>query len=167
MTATYDCIATTTLGSDAATITFSSISSNYTDLILILNIVSPGGTVYTPNLRFNGDTGSNYSSTALYGTGSSAVSTRDSSVTSMTLSNWNGSLGTTSPQLIHIFNYANTTTNKTVLTRGQNTNTSSGDVSAAVGLWRSTAAINSITLRLGAGNYATGTMATLYGIKAE
>ena len=61
-------------------------------------------------------------------------------------------------------NYANTTTNKTVLLR--NNNTAFG-TEAQVGLWRSTSAINTIKLYLDrAEYYVVGSTFTLYGIKA-
>lgn len=166
MALTYDSITTSTLGTNSATISLTSIPATYTDLILVLNIVSPGGSVYTPNLRFNSDTATNYSTTGMYGQGSSAGATSSTNATSMTLGNLVGNLGSTSPFIVQINNYADTNLYKSVLSRGQNTNSAGGDVSAICGTWRQTAAISSITLGLNGGNYATGTMVTLYGIKA-
>ena len=60
-------------------------------------------------------------------------------------------------------NYSNTTTYKTTLGRGSNVAT---DVEAIVGLWRNTAAITSITVAPSGGNMKTGTVLSLYGIKA-
>ena len=60
-------------------------------------------------------------------------------------------------------NYSNTTTYKTVLYRLNEINSSFLD--AGVSLWRSTNAINRITLQGGSGSsLQSGTMATLYGI---
>jgi hypothetical protein len=59
-------------------------------------------------------------------------------------------------------NYANTSTYKTVLTRSNKYDR----VGAIVGLWRSTAAINSITLTAYSNTYAIGSTFTLYGIAA-
>lgn len=159
MPATYEPIATTTLGSAASSVTFSSISGSYTDLVLVINGTVTGGVAAT--LQFNGDTGSNYSQTNLYGDGSSAGSGRQSSITSAPA----GSLGTTqSNTIIQIMNYSNTTTYKTVLSRGSNT---TGFAIARVNLWRSTSAITSIVCALtSSADYNSGTMLTLYGIKA-
>jgi hypothetical protein len=67
--------------------------------------------------------------------------------------------------IVNFQNYANTTTNKTILTRGS---VAAGQVTAAVSLWRSTAAITSIVLyTAGLANWASGSQFTLYGIKAE
>jgi hypothetical protein len=61
-------------------------------------------------------------------------------------------------------NYSNTTTNKTTLSRY---NLASAEVSTAAALWRSTAAINIITVRPTGGSFQAGTTFSLYGIKAE
>ena len=80
MPSTYEPIATTTLGSTAATITFSSIPATYTDLrIALVGSLSGGGNY--GNLRFNSDSGSNYSVTILRGNGSAASSARQSNAT--------------------------------------------------------------------------------------
>lgn len=159
MTATYDCIATTTLTTTTTNITFSSIPATFTDLVLVFNGFNTG-TLDGITLRCNGDTGSNYSVTALDGNGTTASSERFANTTNAYLGNINATMNTI---LININNYSNTTTNKTILNRMSTTGGSY--VRASVHLWRNTAAINSLTL--GSVNLASGTMATLYGIKAE
>jgi hypothetical protein len=76
---TYEAIATQTLGSAAASVTFSSIPGTYTDLVLVV-----AGTLTTGTenivMQFNGDTGSNYSVTSLLGDGSTASSFRSSNI---------------------------------------------------------------------------------------
>ena len=164
MTATYEKIATTTLGSNAANITFSSISSAYTDLVIILN--GAFTTAETIGVQFNSDTGSNYSSTILAGNGSSASSGRNTNQTGLTVGTngyWTTSIIANS--ILNIQNYSNTTTYKTILSRSNNT---SVGLDAIVGLWRNTAAINAIKLYgfYSGHSFITGTTATLYGIKA-
>jgi hypothetical protein len=163
MTATYENIATTTLGSPQTTITFSSIPGTYTDLIIVCaGNMSAGGAVDNI-MRFNDDTGSNYSRTYLMGDGSSAVSGRNSNQTSLTLPYWNSTA--IHNTIIQINNYSNTTTNKSVLARNNMANES---LIAYALLWRSTSAINKITIsRGGTNDFATGSTFTLYGIKAE
>ena len=158
MALTYEPIQSTTLTSAQANITFSSISGNYTDLVVVMTGGHPS---VSTRIRFNSDTGSNYSYTGIYGDGSSAGSARASNATSGYL----GSIttGVIFNTIIHIQNYANTTTNKTAINRKNQTNSY---VEANVILWRSTAAINSITLFADSGNLESGTTATLYGIKA-
>ncbi|NDB61456.1 hypothetical protein EB001_23905 [bacterium] len=161
---TYTPIATTTLGSNAANITFSSIPATYTDLVVILN--GAFTTAETIGVQFNSDTGSNYSSTILAGSGSSVSSGRNSNQTGLSVGT-NGYWTTTiiSNSILNIQNYSNTTTYKTMLSRSNN---SSVGLDAIVGLWRSTAAINAIKLYgLYSGHsFITGTTATLYGIAA-
>jgi hypothetical protein len=159
MAATYEPIATTTLGSNQATITFTSIPGTFTDLIIAGFGLS--GADAGVSVNFNGDTGSNYSYTFVYGDGSSAVSGRGSNQTFAS----GGRLGTNgATSLFHIMNYSNTTTNKTMISRGDN---ASAITIAVVSLWRSTSAITSITLTAGGGNnFNTNSTFTLYGIAA-
>jgi hypothetical protein len=165
---TYSTIATTTLGSAQATVTFSSFSG-YTDLILISS-TKAATSDQNLALQFNGDTGSNYSITNLFGSGTVAGSSRLTSQTNMLLDNY--AYMTTAlfkTTITHIQNYSNTTTFKTVLSRASNASSSpAAGVDGNVGLWRSTAAITSITLRgqQGTSNFATDSTFTLYGISA-
>jgi hypothetical protein len=163
MPATYEPIATTTLGSAAATITFSSIASSWTDLRLVLiGTSSAGGSGYC---RFNSDSGTNYSITYLRGDGSTASSVRSTNYDRVGFNGDNG-ISTTIPSMatIDIFSYAGST-NKTCLTTSPQDMNGSGSYEATVALWRNTAAITSITLSLSGGNFASGYTATLYGIK--
>ena len=157
---TYTPIATTTVsGSSTSSITYSSLGS-YTDIVIISSgTFNTGDNGYA--LTFNGDTGTNYSTTYLYGDGSSAASIRASNASSISAARMNTSFGV---GITHIMNYANSTTYKTVLTRGN----SGALVNANVGLWRSTSAITSITVACPAGisNFVAGTTFTLYGILA-
>jgi hypothetical protein len=169
MPKTYEPIATTTLGSAAASYTFSSIPSTYTDLYCVMFILPSSTSFYTPSLQFNSDTASNYSGTWIYGQGSSAVSSRNSSQTQMALDNYSATPAVGYPMNVrfNVFNYTNTTTFKTVLSRGADVFASAGETSATVGLWRKTPeAINSIKLIANGANFDTGSTFTLYGIKA-
>jgi hypothetical protein len=159
---TYTPIATTTLGSGQADITFTSFSG-YTDLVLIVSGTPVTAGSYNLEMRFNGDTASNYSRTVLSGDGSVASSSRNSSQTKIVITNEGNLTTTINNQIINIFNYSNSTTYKTVLARGNRAN---AGLDATVGLWRSTAAITSIVIFLTGSNLATGTTATLYGISA-
>tara|TARA_R110000868_G_scaffold118811_1_gene314884 strand:- start:803 stop:1297 length:495 start_codon:yes stop_codon:yes gene_type:complete len=163
MPATYEPIATTTLGSNAASYTFSSIPGTYTDLVLIVNGGATSAT-YSLKMQVNGDTASNYSDTSMQGNGTTAASNRNTSNTSMR-SEATPTTTLNSVWIANFMNYANTTTNKTVLVRGNN---ASALVAANVNLWRSTAAITSIKVFFDAtlSNILSGTSLTLYGIKA-
>jgi hypothetical protein len=162
MTTTYDCIASATTSSTTSSITFSSIPSTYTDLLLVINNANVSATSFI-GMRFNGDTGSNYGSTRLYGVGGAASSDAYGSRTSMLVStaNTSGSQIT----ICHILNYSNSTTRKTVLSRDNGTVLRVGLLASS---WTSTSAINSIDLIVpdSSGWTANSTFA-LYGIKAE
>ena len=169
MAKTYEPIATTTLSSAAATVTFSSISGSYTDLVLVAKGYNATGDGSAPTLYFNGDTGANYSDTELYGDGTSAGSNRRTSNTYITVYR-SGGWDTTSTQpgmfIINVMNYANTTTYKTALIRSGSGDATYPSSETVVGLWRATpAAITSLTIGSG-GTMATGSTFSLYGIKA-
>lgn len=162
MTATYEKIATAT-ASSSATIDFNSISGSYTDLVLISNFqaATSGQSCF---FRVNGST-TGYSTTTLYGTGTTAGSGRLTSQNRGLL--FDTTIGaSTSYQnavITNFMNYSNTTTYKTVISRGNN---AGGITEADVVLWQNTAAISSISIYMSAGNITAGTF-TLYGIKAE
>ena len=160
--ATYEPIATNTLGTATSSVTFSSISGSYTDLVLILNAKNATGTDKAVALRFNGDTGSNYSMIRMSGNGTTADSDRSSNDTSMFLGLSNSTVYNS--DIYQIMNYSNTTTYKTALGRG---NLSDSRLRVSAGLWRNTAAITSVTVVNGSSeNFIVGSTFTLYGIKA-
>jgi hypothetical protein len=162
MPATYEPIATTTLGSAAATITFNSIGSGYTDLrLVIVTTTSATDTIY---LQYNGISTSTYSGTYIYGDGATASSARRTNVTGV-YAGFGVVTSTTIPSMWtwDIFSYAGST-NKTSLSTISLDQNGSGSVTRSVGLWRSTSAITSITANVSGSNFNTGTTATLYGI---
>lgn len=159
MPATYEPIASQTLGSNAASITFSDISGSFTDLVLVLNGTNTNDNNYL--LRLNGDTGSNYSTTRLGADSSGAWSDRASNATSITLSN--GTHTNRGLLILNVMSYSNTNVNKTVLNQSAIGTTGVG---RQVGLWRSTAAVTSVTILVASNNIASGTTASLFGIKA-
>ena len=172
MATTYEPIATTTLGSAAASITFSSIPGTYTDLRLVFTGYSTFTSLNTGGvrLRFNGDTAANYSDTYLYANGSSATSSLDTSATYIYAGQIPDNVAGTNivgMMTADIFSYAGSTY-KTVLTTSSsdlNTGSTLSTLTRVVGLWRSTAAITSLTIIAGDPNFNIGTTATLYGIK--
>lgn len=163
--ATYTPIASTTIGTAVASYTFSSISGTYTDLVLIMvGKTAAAGASDTYLLQVNGDTATNYSRTRLLGTGSAASSAGRTSAPNIDFEGLAGSTGSTTffTAIANFQNYSNTTTYKTVLIRGSD---ATNYVEATVGLWRSTAAITSITLTPGsAANFSVGSTFALYGI---
>ena len=159
----YTPISTQTLSSGSTSVTFNSFTG-YTDLVLVCNVY--GTANYSGFIRFNGDTGSNYSSTTLQGNGSTATSGRATSDTSIYIMTkgvgFDPSYLTTG--IINIQNYSNSTTYKTVLSRSGVVRASVGETTAFVGTWRNTAAITSFTIISDGGTYASGSTFSLYGI---
>lgn len=167
MAKTYEPIQTQTLGSDTATVTFSSIPQTYTDLILVSQTRSTraGNAGDGGRIRFNSDTGTNYSTTTLEGNGSVAESTRFStqSFILVRIPAATATASVLSPSIAQIMNYSNATTYKTALIRLTSVSESVG---LNAGLWRNTAAITSIDFSANTGNLVSGSTFTLYGIKA-
>lgn len=169
MPATYEPIATTTLSSNASSITFSSIANSWTDLRLVLNGKNASG--YLNNffyIQFNSDSAGNYSETFLlsYGSGS-AYTSYNTFYSYISLGGING-VDDVLPAMFtaDIFSYASSTTYKTILTNSAVDRNGSGHTGVNVGMWRNTTPITSLTIGNSGGLYAAGTTATLYGIKA-
>jgi len=153
---TYTPIATYTATGSVSTVTFSSIPQTYTDLVLIG--AAKDSNNYT-GMRVNNSSAANYSRTYMTWNGTSAGSARTTSDTTLYV----GGNDTNFEVSIYNFqNYSNTTTYKTILGTQKIANATS---IAAVGLWRSTAAITEIDIYSVSGaTILTGTTFTLYGI---
>ena len=161
--ATYTPLATTTLGSSSASVTFSSIPGSYTDLVIAMSLSSTANDSDYSYIRYNGDTGSNYSNTIMSGNGTSALSDRFSNRTDFNI-DYTANLTTQiANRIVQIQNYSNTTTYKTALVRA---NRAGAGTDLMCGLWRSTAAITTILITHSVNQFATGSSFTLYGIKA-
>jgi len=161
MALTYEPLATTNLNG-ANTASFNSFSG-YTDLILIVQ-----GTVTTGNsfyIQFNGDTGANYSISNMQGNGSTIAGGRD---TNATYINVYGGMGTSIPTMykVQIFSYSTSNATKSLLSEGSIDTSSGGLVNRVVGTWRNSSAITSFSMTTFAGTFGSGSVASLYGIKA-
>jgi len=166
--ATYDPIATISLTSTAADITFSNIPQVYKDLVVVLigTVANTGGGWTAAYAQINGDTGNNYSNTNIYGDGSTVVSNRLSSTSVLYSRTWANSDSTgirPSTMRLQFQSYTNTNVFKTVL--GE----TSGDLytNRFVSLWRSTSAITTLKFYPAGSNWSAGFKASLYGIKGE
>lgn len=156
-------IANITLNSSASSVTFSSISQSYRDLILISNGLGTGNINIVA--RFNGDSSNSYYDVYAYGSGSSAVSGVDSAVSGANLSAaayWGTSTAGTT--INNILDYTVTDKHKVVLGRSNNPSTA---VDMGVARWANTAAITSITfLPSNANSFAAGSTFAIYGVSA-
>jgi hypothetical protein len=161
---TYDQIAWTSLGSTSTSVTLSSIPTGYTDLrLVIVGTVTSSGGGWT--IQFNGDTATNYSKRELGGNGGSALSTSQQNVTGIQETIAAFVINVPLMLTLDVFQYANTGVHKTALYSQAADANGSGGVTTGVGLWRSTAAINSITFNPPSA-LSVGSTFALYGIKA-
>lgn len=174
MASAYTLISSNVLSSSAGTVTFSSIPATYTDLVLKVNARgSDTGNYLSVQLRFNGDTATNYSRTAIYGysPGGSFGSARGSSLsatTAMMSSNADSATANTFGNAeFYIPSYL-VAQNKPLSSFGvAESNTGQGFMDATAHLWRNSAAVTSITISPGFGsayNWLTGSSFYLYGI---
>lgn len=155
---TYKPLQSVFISTATSSITFSGIDQNYTDLIVVSSIKVTAGTPVVQVL-INSDTNSNYSRTGLYGDGSTATGYKETSISS--LKTFSADSTNFTPMTLHFGNYSNTTTNKSILTRSGITYPT-----LQAGLYRSTAAITSLTINLSSSTFQPGCTFDLYGIKA-
>jgi len=166
----YDSIATTTLSSTTATITFSSIPATYTHLQIRL-IGRCNRTIEASDavlMRFNSDTSSNYSYHGLYGDGSSAGSYAGASSTFSIIMDCTAAGAAASifaAGVCDILDYANTNKYKTVRSLHGFDRNGAGTMQLASSNWRNTNAITSIDLTPANGSFVQYTSAALYGVK--
>ena len=173
MPTTMKLIAKNVLGSDTASVTFSSIPATYNDLVVVAsqrNTSNNGGI----GVRFNSDSGANYTYRILDGSGTSA-----SSFTQAVAAGYNTYIfarGNSSTMTANTFasiglyipNYAGSTNKSCSIDSVTETNATGSYIAATAALWSNTAAITSITFITdpggNAGSNASGSSFFLYGI---
>lgn len=168
----YESIATVSVTSNQSTITFSSIPSTFTHLQLRgIARNSSGGSAGNDNIlmRFNSDTGTNYSFHYLFGNGSSA-SAGGAATQSIMLAGKPASGGDGSnifgAFVTDILEYKNTNIYKTIRTLTGIDNNGSGSIFFSSGNWRNTNAVTTITLTSDA-DFVQYSSFALYGIKGS
>lgn len=156
-TPTYVALATTTLGSAASSVTFSSIPATYRDLVLVMNVKFTGSIGEIIRININGDsTAANYPIVDALGTGSSTQSNTDNRRF--------GYLGDEESAITaHFMDYSDTSKHKTFLTRSGG---AGYRTAMTAGRWANTDAITTIQLSLDSGNYDAASVISLYGIEA-
>ena len=171
MANTYTLISSNTLSSSAASVTFSSIPSTYTDLVVRISARTDRATTSTGiRLTFNGSSAANYSYTYVLGNGSAASSSFTSNNTLATFGSVNAATSTAntfSSHELYIPSY-NASQNKPFSSSNAfENNTTAAEVSAYANLWSNTSAISSITFtQAGSGtSFVTGSSFYLYGVK--
>lgn len=174
MAITYTPISSNTLASAASSVTFSSIPSSYTDLILQYSVRhdGTGGNVWFFGAQFNSDTTSTYSDTYLVGTGATAIASRVSNGTptdyhsgAMVTNNYTSNTFSNGELYIPSYTGSHNKSNSAFFAV-ENNATAANYYGFSANLWRGTSAISQIVLKPNGsvGNFAAGSSFYLYGI---
>ena len=173
MANTYNLITSTTLSTSTASVTFSSLPTTFTDLLIKCSTRSDQPSVLDLVIgTFNGSSASNYDNYSLIGNGANSVSNRGLSQPYMRFGYTDGNsagsniFGATE---IYIPNYQSST-NKIAsgFSGSGNNSTSAADafVTMYATRWALTSAITSITISpINGPNWIAGSTFQLYGIK--
>jgi len=160
-------IETVTVGSGgAASITFSAIPADYTDLVIKLSLrTTTADTGWNDIfLRPNSAT-TNLTARALYGTGSAAASFSVSDI--RFYANGGGSTASTfANSAIYIPNYASSSAKSVSIDSVSENNSTTAIQAILAGLWNQTTAITSLEIVSSSGNLAEHSSASLFGITA-
>ena len=152
----------------ASSIDFTSIPSTYTDLVIKYSLRSTTAQNFVSfSIRFNSDSGSNYTTRLLYGTGSTAGSDVNTSTSTTQWQYGTGSTATTSTfgnGEVYIPNYLSSNAKSLSSDSVSETNATSSITGLKAGLWTGTAAITSISLYDPAGSLVQYSTAYLYGV---
>jgi hypothetical protein len=166
---TFTLIASSTVGSGgASTISFSSIPSTYTDLVLELSLRGTATGLPDARIQFNGDTGSNYQAKELSGNGATVSSNGYTTTDAhFHMGGTSTTANTFTNTMIYIPNYAGSTQKSFSGDAINENNTTNTEVQGRLvsWLWTNTSAINAILLSTNTGNYAQYSTAYLYGVK--
>jgi hypothetical protein len=158
-------IETKTLVSAQASIEFTSIPQDGTDLYILCSVREATTNDSVILLRFNSDTGSNYSIRNLQGTGSS-VSSGGGTTTFLDIIGEGSSqtANTFGNASIYVPNYTSNTAKSVSADSVEENNATAALMRITAGLYSGTAAITTVTLSPFSGNWAIGTTASLYKI---
>lgn len=158
MTTTYTLLASNVLGTSSSSVTFSSISSSYRDLVLVVDVLAVSSTARA-NLRINSDSGTNYALVGLY-SGSASFSPPGAGGFTNIQPNSEASTTNKASYTAQLLDYSVTDKHKMLLIR----TSSSTDASFTTWRWTNTAVINSIEIFATSSNFAVGSSFYLYGI---
>lgn len=169
-TNTYTPLASITLASSAFSVTFSSISQNYSDLILVTRH-DHSGNYGLAGMRFNSDSATNYSNIVASGLSWAGTNSGSSSGTTVATINVTGNgPGSYIASTTSILDYSATNKHKSVITRVSGFSGSDTWTSLQTNRWSSDTAITSITIGNWSGTYtqgfAAGSSFELYGVLA-
>lgn len=168
-TPTYIPLATVTLSAAAASITFSSVSQAYRDLIIVAEVertsTAAGEYVY----QFNNDGNNNYSWVTMRGGASSnIISSAQGAINSIRPVTGVGEVnGIPNTTILQVFDYSQTNKHKSGVLMNGNPNglTTISSVQTHAFRYASNTAISTINIVRGGGEFAIGTSVTIYGIE--
>ena len=158
-------------GSSVASITFNNIPQGFTDLKVVFSCRSSyAGTNDQIIVRFNGDTGLNYSYTNFYGADANATGTYRGAGLDRFFSIWLNGANSTANYFnnaeMYISNYTGGNSKNIILDSVTGLNGTSGNVqSPSAALWRNPAPITSMTFTAN-GNFVQYSTVTVYGVSA-
>jgi hypothetical protein len=158
-------------GTSPTSVTFSSIPSTYKHLQLrVVSRWNAGGASNLVQVRFNGDTASNYYYHDLTANGSNLTSGQSNLATFMQTGDAPSSgvvADAFGVQIIDLLDYSNTNKNKTLRSAFGQHNASQAHSGIRSGIWFSNSAITSITVfgNQGGSFFVSGSRLSLYGIK--
>lgn len=168
----YSSIASTTLTATSSTVTFSSIPSTYSDLVVVMQLAS-NNNAYAALMQFNNDTGQTYSHMYFQGDGTTVrkgLLVYPSTLQTGAAFSWFTTPGTSSNKsfiaIININDYAGTK-KKNWIARNTNPNNSETyrGTELIAGAWLNTSAISEIDfIVVGSAYYESGSTFSLYGI---
>ena len=168
-TATYTPIASVTLSASASEVVFSGLPQTYRDLILVFTGLGTSNDVGV-QIRYNGDSGANYSNVVMSGFNPSNTGSGTPTTTAIQAAGWQVGIGTSGERttfIAQIMDYSATDKHKTSLIRARTKSDGGGDeVSAWAGRWANTTAISSIRVATASGSIASGATLNLFGVIA-
>jgi hypothetical protein len=169
MANTYTLISSNTLGSAAASVTFSSIPATYTDLVVRFSVRSNRASTFDNiETRLNSDSGTNYSNILLAGDGAAASSSLSSNGTIWGTQITNGDTSTSntfSNSELYIPNYTSTSSKPASVFSVQEDNSTTARIRVNAYLYRGSSAISSMVFTQSNGtSWLSGSSFYLYGI---
>lgn len=169
ITGSYESIATVSLSSGQASVSFTGISGSYSHLqIRITGRTTSAAVDNYASIIFNSDTGANYTYHDLQGTGSAAFASGLANQNVNYLQRYAGGAAAASifgVSVTDILDYRDTNKFKTIRNLGGIDRKDAGLIYLTSGVWRNTSAITSITITPEDGNFAQYSHFALYGIK--
>lgn len=162
MAATYTLIASTTVGTATTDVIFSSIPNTYTDLLLKASFRTNGASD-SILITLNTST-SNFSNTILEGTGTTVVSSTNSTSGRYSGYSLNTTTNTFANFELYIPSYTASQNKPFSISTATEANATAAYFDAIAGLWSNTNAITEVKLSMAA-NFAINSSFFLYGIK--